>query len=62
MIKECNESGECRKEFLTKYIINAKKIYYWQRNIRSDGALQLEVSQESAQQSEPRGISEEIPE
>jgi hypothetical protein len=46
---ECNESGECKEEWPAKHGINAKSSYYWQRKIRSDGALQLVVSQESTQ-------------
>lgn len=52
IIKECNKSGECKEEWLAKHGINAKSFYYWQRKIRSDGALQLVASQASAQLSE----------
>ena len=48
-IKECNESGECKEKWLTEHGINSKSFYYWQRKIRSDGALQLVAAQASAQ-------------
>ena len=37
IIKECNESGECKEKWLTEHGINSKSFYYWQRKIRSDG-------------------------
>ncbi len=48
IIKECNESGMSKKDWLAQHKINSKTYYNWQKKLRMEIGTEMVIAQNNA--------------